>query len=353
MKILFIPHVSDRKIINRVYEFSKAMNGYFLNWELSNVSFKQKINSQVNSFFTKVELEDNLLSIPLLFKPQKFASYLNTKILNYAIKKYKIDIVVNANALLFDIKEISVPVIYDLVDDHLEVNSSIGLNSKRVEKIKRDIKDSLGVVCVTDILEEKVKTLNSKTRTIENGLYLDRFKQARSLKKELGLEGKRVFGYIGGVDEWTGIEFACEAYMKIKTQNDAFIIVGDSKSNFFKKIKSKYRKDILFIGEVSPLNVADYFKSVDIGLIPFMLNDFTHNAFPIKALEYGLAGSMVISTPLRVLKSKKLPFIKFCDIKDFDKLMKNIKKESFIFDFAPYSWQKQSDEFLSFIKELA
>jgi hypothetical protein len=141
--------------------------------------------------------------------------------------------------------------------------------------------------------------------------------------------------------------------MKIKTQNDAFIIVGDSKSNFFKKIKSKYRKDILFIGEVSPLNVADYFKSVDIGLIPFMLNDFTHNAFPIKALEYGLAGSMVISTPLRVLKSKKLPFIKFCDIKDFDKLMKNIKKESFIFDFAPYSWQKQSDEFLSFIKELA
>ena len=356
MNILFIPHVPNRKIINRVYEFSKNSNSYFLSWQIENSSLQAKILSQLQSLFSPIKLEDDILTIPLLFKPESLATKLNTKMLNYAIKKFKIEMVVNANALLFDIRDISVPVFYDLVDDHITTNADIGLTPLRVKKIEQDIRDSRGVICVTKVLKEKVKYLNSNTITVENGLYIERFKQAKSLKKELGLEGKKVFGYIGGVDEWTGIDRACESYREIRDETTAMIVVGDSKSGFFRALKEQYKKekykeDIIFTGLISPDRVGDYFKTLDVGLIPFKLNNFTNNAYPIKALEYGLAGVEVISTPLTVLKEKTFPFIHFYDIGEFAVAMKRIEKRERDFDFSELSWQKQSRKLIDFIKK--
>ncbi len=348
MNILFIPHVPNLNVVNRVYEFAKNLDSYFLCWEVDNSSFKNKVISQINSF--KFKRNGKIIQIPLLFKPENLAVKFNTFSLNRLINRLKIDVVVNANALLFDIKSIKIPVIYDLVDDHLEINESIGLNEKRIEKIKEDIKYSKGVVCVSEFLEKKVKSINSNTITIENGLYFERFDKAKSLKKELGLENKKVFGYIGGVDEWTGINKAIENYLKIKNKNTEFLIVGDSESSFFKNLKEKYKNEVMFIGRVSPDEVANYFKTIDIGLIPFKLNDFTNNALPIKAIEYGYAKKPVISTPLKYLKYKNFPFIEFCEIDDFYKCMqKDLKYKEF--DFSEYSWKSLSKKMLEFIKE--
>jgi glycosyltransferase involved in cell wall biosynthesis len=245
-----------------------------------------------------------------------------------------------------------VPVVYDLVDDHLTPNRDIGLTKRRIEKIKKDIQNSQGVVCVTEILEEKIKSLNTKTITVENGLYIEKFQAARSLKRELGLEGKIVYGYIGGVEDWTGIDKACEAYIAIKNNNNAMIIVGDSQGKFFQKLKQKYKNDILFVGLISPSVVGNYFKTLDVGLIPFKLNDFTNNAYPIKALEYGLAGSVVISTPLHVLMQKELPFISFYKIEHFSKAMQEIELQKNGMDFSNFSWDKQTEKLVNFIDKV-
>ncbi len=349
MNILFIPHSPNIKIINRVYEFAKNSNSYFLNWDTDNSSFTSKIKSQILSLIQRITLRDNIITMPLLFKPDNIAVMLNTKILNYLIQKFDIDIVVNANVPLFDIAKISVPVIYDLVDDHLEVNNDIGLTSTRIKKVKQDIAASRGVICVTNELERKVKPINSNTLVIENGLYLEKFEKSQPLKKELNLVGKKVFGYIGGVDKWTGIDKAIESYLQIKDASTAFIVVGDSKSEFFTNLKKIYKNDIIFIGLISPKNVGNYFKTIDIGLIPFKLNEFTNNAYPIKALEYGLAGANVISTPLKVLQNKKFPFIRFCGIEDFSECMEKADKHDFSFDFSELSWELQTKKLLDFI----
>jgi len=348
MNILFIPHVPNTTVINRVYEFAKVTNNYFLTWEMDNSSLKHKIFSQLHSLQYKRDGKN--IQIPLLFKPQNLATKFNTLMLNNLIDKLNIEVVINANALLFDVKNIKVPVIYDLVDDHLEVNNSIGLTQQRVQKIKEDIKHSKGVICVTKFIEQKVKKFHANTITIENGVYLERFEKAKSLKKELGLEGKKVFGYIGGVEEWTGIDKACEAYLKIQNETNAMIVVGGSQSRFFRILQERYQKDISFIGTVSPEKVGNYFKTLDVGLIPFQLNDFTHNAFPIKALEYGLVRARVISTPLHGLMEKKFPFISFSPIEQFTQAMKDISTEKFAYDFDKYDWKFQSQKILNFVK---
>lgn len=349
MNILFIPHVPNLSVINRVYEFAKNTDNYFLNWEIDNASFKNKIFSQLNSLVYRQNAK--IVQIPLLFKPDSLAIKFNTFNLNRLIEKLQIDVVVNANALLFDIKSIKVPVIYDLVDDHLETNDDIGLNAKRVEKIKKDIKNSKGVVCVTEILEKKVQELglHQNTTTIDNGVYIEKFHKAKDLKKELGLEGKKVFGFVGGVDAWTGIEQAIEQYLKIKNDTDALLIVGGNDGMYYKNLVKKYADDILFIGKVAPENVADYFKTIDIGLIPFELNDFTHNALPIKALEYALAGAHVISTPLRGLIAKNFPFVTFCEIENFAECMQK-DYDAVEYDFSDLSWKKQGEKLIQFVK---
>jgi len=351
MNILFIPHVPNLNVINRVYEFAKNTDSYFLNWQIDNSSLKQKIFSQLNSL--RCKQDDKIVQIALLFKPEKLATRFNTFNLNRLIDKLQIDMVVNANALLFDIKNVKVPVVYDLVDDHLEVNSDIGLNKKRVQKIKKDIENSMGVICVTEILEKKVKDLglHQNTITIENGVYIEKFLKAKSLKQELGLENKKVFGFVGGIDEWTGIEKVIEQYLKIKNDTNAFLVVGGNDGDFYKNLVKKYNNDILFIGRVKPELVADYFKTIDVGLIPFELNDFTHNALPIKALEYALAGASVISTPLNGLKAKKFPFVEFCEIERFAECMKKETKE-FDFDFTQISWEKQSARLIGFLNRI-
>jgi glycosyltransferase involved in cell wall biosynthesis len=349
LNILFIPHVPNLKVVNRVYEFAKQTNGYFLYWHMENATLKDKVLSQVKSFKFRKKNE-NIVQIPILFKPEKIAILINTYFLNILIERLHIDVVVNANALLFDVEKIKVPVIYDLVDDHLEINPDIGLNINRINKIKKDIQNSVGVVCVTEFLAEKVKSLNDNVITIENGIDLEKFKNAKSLKKELNLEHKKVFGYIGGVAKWSGLKEAIENYLKIKTSDTAFLVVGESKEEYFLNLKQKYANDILFIGAVSPDEVGNYFKSIDIGLIPFYLNDFTNNAFPIKALEYLASGSQVISTPLKYLKYKKLPFIKFCEINNFYKCMNDIQIKKIEIDLEEYSWDNLSNKLIKFIK---
>ena len=350
MNILFIPHVPNLNVINRVYEFAKNTNSYFLNWKIDNSSIGHKIASQINSL--RFRKNGKIVQIPLLFKPQNVAIHFNTSNLNRLIKKFQIDVVVNANALLFDIKSIEAPVIYELVDDHLEVNDAIGLDENRVAKIKEDIKNSRGVVCVTEILEKKVKDLrlHHNTITVDNGVYIERFQKAKSLKKELGLESKKVFGFIGGIERWTGLDKAIEQYIKVKDADNAFLVVGGNDGAFYKSLVKKYHEDILFVGSIPPESVADYFKTIDVGLIPFELNDFTHNALPIKALEYALAGAHVISTPLNGLKAKHFPFVTFCEIDTFAVCMQK-KYEKVHFDFTALSWGKQSQKLLEFVEK--
>jgi len=350
MKLLFIPHVPNRTLVNRVYAFAKATDSYFLTWEMDNSSLKHKIISQLRSF--RFRQNGKMVQIPLLFKPEQFATTFNTHNLNTLIDKLHIDAVLNANALLFDIQKIKVPVIYDLVDDHLEENSSIGLSANRVKKIKEDIKNATGVLCVTHLLEKKVRDmgLHRNTVTIENGVYIEKFRNAKSLKKELGIEGKKVFGFIGGIERWTGIDKAIEQYLKIKMPDTAMLVVGGNNGAFYRSLVTRYSRDVLFVGRVRPDKVAPYFKTIDVGLIPFELNDFTHNALPIKALEYALSGAHVISTPLNGLKEKNFPFITFCEIDTFAACMQK-EYEKVKFDFSELSWDEQSKKLLAFVEK--
>jgi glycosyltransferase involved in cell wall biosynthesis len=354
MNILFIPHVPNTKVVNRVHELARVMGQTVLHWPMRNGSLGEKIRSQAGSLFRGVKIEKGRLSMPMLLRPERAAARFNTALLNRVIERYRFDAVVNANALLFNVKSIRVPVVYDLVDDHLTVNPCLGLSASRVAKIEGDLKAARAVVCVSDVLREKASQFNSRVRVIENGVDLQKFARAKSLKERWGWQGKQVFGFVGGVAPWTGLERACEAYLRIADESTEMLVVGGDGSDYYRSLLQRYSEKIRFVGPVEPAAVGDYFKTIDIGLIPFELNDFTRNAYPIKALEYALAGAEVLSTPLNALRAKKLPFVHFAPIEAFAERMAELKEKKtspFTYDFGPLSWERQGERFMAFIEE--
>ncbi|WP_353661501.1 glycosyltransferase family 4 protein [Hydrogenimonas sp. SS33] len=354
MKLLFIPHVPNTRVVNRVYEFARVTGQTVLHWPMRNATLGEKIGSQAGSLFRGIGIEKGRLSMPMLLRPERTAARFNTALLNRVIERYRFDAVVNANALLFDVGSIRVPVIYDLVDDHLSVNPRLGLSASRVAKVEEDLRAAKAVICVSEALKKKASKFNASVRVVENGVDLQKFAQAKSLKKKWGWQGKRVFGFVGGVAPWTGLDRACEAYLRIADETTEMLVVGGDGGDYYRDLLRRYGGKIRFAGPVDPAEVGDYFRTIDVGLIPFELNDFTRNAYPIKALEYALAGAEVLSTPLDVLRAKKLPFVHFAPIEDFAERMEEMKKENrspITYDFTPLSWEKQGERLTAFIEE--
>ena len=61
---------------------------------------------------------------------------------------------------------------------------------------------------------------------------------------------------------------------------------------------------------VSPDEAAAWFHATDIGVLPFEPCPFTHNALPLKVLEYGAARKTVLASPLKELQTLQLPHVR-------------------------------------------
>jgi glycosyltransferase involved in cell wall biosynthesis len=368
--ILFLPHapVTD-SLINRVNELAinldnKKYNCYFLKWETcTGCTISKKFLTQIKNLKTNsITKKDGVfyLRIPMLnFPPTTLlVRYLDSMVINYFIKKYKIYAVVNASTKFFDFKYISCKrKIYDVVDDHLSLNEGLDISHKTIELQNSNIENADMIITITELLEKKLNKLfpNKRISIIENGFYPEKFKQIKAdetlaLKKEIGIASfQKVIGYIGGIDKWVRLELALEAFLDVyKDSREAiFLVVGSGNKTYYEKIRKNYEcQNIQFTGSIDKSIVYRYFKLLDVGVIPFELSDFTKNAFPIKTLEYGAAGAYVIASQLTFLLNLKLPFVHFFENdKDLSNLIKHTSRRDLTDnnnELEKYAWEIQS-----------
>lgn len=128
---------------------------------------------------------------------------------------------------------------------------------------------------------------------VPNGVDLEFFKPNNSdrvniLRKELGLENKLVFGYIGGFQKWQGVENFIRAAQMINDPEVSFIIVGGE------KIVKK--ENLQIIPRVSRNYIVDYYSICDILVLPRPKHPATEIAAPTKFAEYTAVGKPVLTT---------------------------------------------------------
>jgi len=202
-----------------------------------------------------------------------------------------------------------VPLIFDmhggLVEEFLLANDS-NLISKTSFKffLNRfinimNIRFSDKIVCVSkkmiQRLHEQKGVPPEKMAYVTNGVDLEFFKsvddeKVREMKEQLGIKDKRVFGYIGGLQRWQGIENFVEAARKTNNEKFAFLIVGGNRKQIEKE------NNIIFVPRVPHTQVRLYYSISDILVLPRPSHPATEIAAPTKFAEYVAMNKPVLVT---------------------------------------------------------
>ena len=112
---------------------------------------------------------------------------------------------------------------------------------------------------------------------------------------------KPIIGYVGGIHRH--IDFELIRYIATRCPDWSVVMVGPMQTPIpqFSDLKNVY-----FIGKKDYFLLPAYLYQFDVGIIPYLLNEFTNTVYPTKINEYHIMGKPIVSTCLpEVMKFNK------------------------------------------------
>ena len=184
-------------------------------------------------------------------------------------------------------------VLYDCVDSF----SSFSWADPKSQSWEEDLLNKAHVVLTSaDTLYKERSTHNHNTYLIPNAADYDHFSRCGSFEKVTPVELKAIqpprLAFIGAVYEWLDFELI----EKIAAANPDWnlIFIGPKQHN----LSVPEHSNIHWLGSRDYQQLPLYMQNLDLMLIPFLKNEVTEHANPIKLWEYLAAGKAVISTRL-------------------------------------------------------
>jgi glycosyltransferase involved in cell wall biosynthesis len=365
--LLFIPHTppSD-KLVTRGEALARGLSFQFRVFLLSwrgvtplEQSMPVRLVSRLAGLFTagKPYTKDRLTVVetPLLYVRRtgmEFLRGINTRMVNRTIRRYDIDVIVNQLALV-NSRDLAGPHIIDIVD--LPAPREMRRWSRQAER-------AAGITTITEGLKEVLAANGMGAEVLPNGATLARFKDAASerVRERFGVASRFVIGYVGNHAEWSGLPFLLDVFKLVKAEvPEAFLMIvgmGSQIPEAKAKVARESIGDVLFTGPVDASLVADYFKAIDLGVLPFELDPHAALSFPIKVIEYSAAHKIVVASPLEVLKYVGLPNVRIVerDINLWAEAIIESKdvqwNEGWDTVVEAYDWENLSSRMASFIR---
>ncbi len=211
------------------------------------------------------------------------------------------------------IKAKGVDTVYDLADDLPAMVST----SPQIPPVLRPVGGVLARLMVRcNLMLSKQVTLTTdalgmprafekKCSVIPNGVDATLFKkqEADDLRDRLGIADDLVLGYVGVLREWVDLEPVFGALLDLRDagRNVKFLVVGEEGGlQGPKALADRYgvADRVIFTGTVSYPQVPLYLSCMDVGLIPFRVNQVAIGALPLKLLEYMACSLPVVCTRL-------------------------------------------------------
>ncbi|MDP3787238.1 MAG: ElyC/SanA/YdcF family protein [Candidatus Omnitrophota bacterium] len=154
--------------------------------------------------------------------------------------------------------------------------------------------------------KEKCLKFNKNVFIFPFGVNIDVFENFKKhnhcdIPKDLAGIRHPVIGYIGGLHRH--IDFDLIKDMAIKHPEWSIVMIGPEQTDI-----SQIRdlKNIYLLGKKDFSQLPSYVNQFDVGIVPYLLTEYTETVYPTKVNEYHIMGKPVVSTFLpEVIKSDK------------------------------------------------
>jgi len=240
--------------------------------------------------------------------------------------------------------------VFYCVDDYSSMEGAF----KSIPKLERKLVEKADIVfAVSQFLIDTRKTESKKVYFAPQGVNTEHFQSVNEIASEVKDLKKPIIGFFGLISEWVNLDIISEA---VKAYPDyTFLVIGKSVRDLNHFIECK---NFIYLGPVNYKDLPGYAAIIDVGLIPFELNNVTIAANPLKLLEYFSLGIPVVSTNLPEVK-------KYGDLvytaKDTDEFIRMIKfavdendekkKISRLTKAKEYSWDSITEKIFDLVIE--
>ena len=179
--------------------------------------------------------------------------------------------------------------------DNFSVSS---VAAKKIKKFEKRLLKNIDLVFVTSgELYNYCSRYNPKVYKFPFAVNFKEFEKVRmedtSIPKELKNIKPPIIGYVGGMHKWIDqdlIKVLAEKYPQY-----SFVFIGPVQTDIGKLLGFS---NIHFFGKKEHAKLPFFIKYFDVGIIPYLISEYTNNVYPTKLNEYLALGKPIISTQL-------------------------------------------------------
>jgi glycosyltransferase involved in cell wall biosynthesis len=161
------------------------------------------------------------------------------------------------------------------------------------------------VICTGRQLVDRRRPVNENVHFMAEGADVEAF-TAEALSDapppdDIAKLPGRVVGYAGAIN-WR-IDSELILYMAERQPDWSFALVGPVRPDLPQAERLQAVPNVHFLGNKPPAELPAYCKAMDVCLIPYVLNEYTHHIFPLKLYEYLAAGKPIVSTDMAEMRA--------------------------------------------------
>lgn len=185
--------------------------------------------------------------------------------------------------------------VYHCVDEN---TGFTGTDKDAIRSLEQELMEKSDCVFVSsDVLLNSKRRHNPNTFLVTHGVDVPHFRKAcepgTAIPEEIRSLPKPIIGFFGLIADWVDLELI--HFLAQSRPQWTFVLIGKVVTSL-KPIEGL--PNVRLFGQKPYLSLPGYAKAFDIALMPFVMNELTLAANPLKIREYLAAGLPVISSAI-------------------------------------------------------
>ena len=192
---------------------------------------------------------------------------------------------------------------FDLSCYHFDDEYSVSENEVGIKPEERALITKVDQVFIhSPQLMEKKGSINPCSTFIPNGVDFEAYAHPALEPKDLSAISRPRVGYTGSLKKQLDWPLILE--LTKRHRDWSFVFVGPKSPHseiVAARRRSHIRSECLFLCPKSAHDLATYPKHFDACIMPYRVDAYTNNIYPLKLHEYLASGRPIVSTPIRPL----------------------------------------------------